>query len=90
MNRNQLAGLVYMSADYLSKLFLQEIGCKLSEYIISARIKAASKLLEETDLTVGEVADKVGYSNLAYFTKVFREKNGSTPAVYRASFRKKN
>lgn len=47
MNRNQLAGLVYMSADYLSKLFLQEIGCKLSEYIISARIKAASKLLEE-------------------------------------------
>lgn len=90
LNRNQLAGLVYMSTDYLSKLFLQEIGCKLSEYIISARMKAASKLLEETDLTVGEVADKVGYSNLAYFTKVFREKNGCTPAVYRASFRKKN
>ncbi len=54
-------------------------------------MKAASKLLEETDLTVGEVADKVGYSNLAYFTKVFRvKKNGCTPAVYRVSFRKKN
>ena len=90
LNRNQLAGLVYMSADYLSKLFLQETGFKLSEYITSARMKAAAKLLEETDLTVGEVADKVGYSNLAYFTKVFREKNGSTPALYRTSFRRKS
>lgn len=90
LNRNQLAGQVFMSVDYLSRLFLQETGCKLSEYITAARMEAAAKLLEETDLTVGEIADKVGYSNLAYFTKVFRERNGSTPALYRTSFRKKN
>ena len=89
LNRSQLAKQVYMSADYLTRLFQQEMGCKLTEYITSTRMDAAARLLEETDFTIGEIADKVGYSNLAYFTKVFREKNQVTPASYRVTIRKK-
>ncbi|MDO5425398.1 MAG: response regulator [Eubacteriales bacterium] len=88
LNRNTLAGQAYMSADYLSRIFQQEMGMKLSEYITRARMEKAAKLLEETDLTVGEIADQVGYANLAYFTKVFRERNHTTPAQYRSDLRK--
>ncbi|MDY3917523.1 MAG: response regulator [Candidatus Limivivens sp.] len=87
LSRNQLAGQVFMSADYLSRVFQQETGIKLSEYITRTRMEKAAQLLEETDMTVGDIADAVGYGNLAYFTKVFRERNQTTPAQYRAGKR---
>ena len=85
LSRNQLAGQVFMSADYLSKIFLQETGVKLSEYITRVRMDKAAALLEETDMTIGDISDAVGYGNLTYFTKVFRERNQITPAQYRMS-----
>jgi Response regulator containing CheY-like receiver domain and AraC-type DNA-binding domain len=84
LTRTQLANYVYLSPDYLSRIFKQEIGIQLTEYITQKRIQRAKRLLKETDLSIGEIAFSVGYSNWAYFSKVFREKNGETPAQFRA------
>ena len=47
------------------------------------------KLLAATDLPVGEVAFASGYYNVAYFSRVFRIRNGETPAQYRGRHRDK-
>lgn len=83
MSRTQLAQEVFLSADYLSRTFRQETGETISDYITGMRMEEAKRLLRETDLPVGDVADRVGYPNPAYFTKIFREQNGVTPAKYR-------
>lgn len=87
LNRKQLAEYVYLSCDYLSRIFKQETGVQLTEYITQKRIQEAKRLLKETDRTIGEIAFSVGYSNWAYFSKVFREKNGETPAQFRCHYR---
>lgn len=90
LSRGQIAAEVCMSPDYVSRVFRQETGIQLSEYITEARMEEARHLLETTDLPVGEVAYKTGYYNIAYFSRVFRIRNNATPASYRAQFRKKN
>ena len=83
LSRNQLAEYVYLSPDYLARMFRQEKGVSLSNYITLERLEKGKRLLRETNMTVGDIAYQVGYGNLAYFTKVFREKNGVTPAQFR-------
>ncbi len=87
LTRVQLADFVYLSPDYLSRVFKQETGMQLTEYIAQKRIQGAKRLLKETDMSIGDIAFAVGYSNWAYFSKVFREKCQETPAQYRARHR---
>ena len=54
-----------------------------SEYLQDIRLKKARQLLEETDLSVADIAEQVGYHNKGYFYKLFTRKYGVTPAQYR-------
>lgn len=83
LNRNQIAAQVYMSPDYVSRVFRQQFGIQLSEYITEKRMAEARNLLAGTNLPVAEVAYKVGYNNVAYFIRVFRIRNKITPVQYR-------
>lgn len=85
LNRNKIAGEACMSPDYVSRVFRQETGTQLTEYITNVRMEEARHLLESTNLPVGEIAYRVGYYNIAYFSRVFRIRNGATPAEYRAN-----
>ena len=89
LNRNQIAAQVCMSPDYVSRVFRQKTGIQLSEYITDKRMQEARHLLESTNLPVGEIAFKVGYYNIAYFSRVFRIRNGVTPASWRTEFKNK-
>ena len=83
LSRTNLAKHVFLSPDYLSRIFRQEKGISLSEYITDERMKKAKQLLCETNTSVGDIAYQVGYSNLTYFIRVFRERNHMTPVQYR-------
>jgi len=83
LTRTQIAELVHLSADYLSHLFKKETGLSLSEYILRERLEMAKNLLEYTNLPIGSIADKVGYSYVSYFDRVFKKSVGTTPAEYR-------
>lgn len=83
LGRVNLAKHVFLSPDYLSRIFRQEKGISLSEYITDERMKKAKQLLRETDMSVSDIAYQVGYSNLTYFIRVFRERNQVTPVQFR-------
>lgn len=83
LSRSNIAAKVYLSPDHLSHIFKSETGMSLSDYIIDQRIKKAKELLSTTDKMVRDIAIEVGYSNLPYFSKVFRHYMGVTPMAYR-------
>lgn len=80
-----VAGHVGLSAEYLSRLFKEETGVKFVVYLNNLRLKHALRLLETTSLKVYEVAEQVGYSNLSYFSTVFKKNFGQNPFDYKNS-----
>lgn len=83
LTREQIARHVAVSADYLNRCFQQELGVSIMTYFTRYRINRAKSLLATGWNNVGEVASEVGYSNIAYFCRVFRREVGVSPGVYR-------
>ena len=67
-----LADQFYISKYYLSRTFKEITGYGISEYLNIHRIREAKRLLEETDLSVQQIARKLGYESITYFEKVFK------------------
>ncbi len=88
LTRSVLAGQVYLSEDYITRLFIRETGQTLPVYIARRRMEKAAKLLRESADPISKIAMEVGYSNFSYFSKTFRDYVGSTPNEYRAKYRK--
>ncbi len=88
LSREELAGQVYMSPDYLTKLFKKETGMSLSEYIIQKRIALAKQLLAATDLSIVEISQRAGFSYSSYFVRIFKKKTEMTPQQYREEKRR--
>jgi AraC family transcriptional activator of pobA len=59
----------------------------VQDWIVERRMAQARRLLVETDLTVGEIASRVGYADPGYFTRLFRRMHGVTPLGWRAAGR---
>ncbi|MGI6566046.1 MAG: PocR ligand-binding domain-containing protein [Limnochordia bacterium] len=74
---------VHFSPFYVSRLFKEELGLTFIEYLTKIRIDEAKRLLLETNKTVSEIADLVGYQDPSYFTKVFKKREGVTPTQFR-------
>lgn len=68
---------------YISKLFKEQSGGKFVDFLIDVRMGHARRLLEETSLSVQEIADRVGYLNAISFSRVFRRVAGCSPSEYR-------
>ncbi|MBQ7994199.1 MAG: response regulator [Solobacterium sp.] len=83
ITRDQLADVVYLHPDYLAKIFKEETGMKITEYILSKKVELACRLLKETDMTVSEVGFAAGFGNTSYFDKIFRRQTGVTPKQFR-------
>lgn len=83
LTRNDLAEIVYLSPDYIARLFKKETGMSLIDYITDKRIKIAKDLLKHTDLPIHVISEKVGYENYSYFTKLFKKVTKKTPRDYR-------
>ena len=77
------AALANMSVSYFCAQFRREKGMSYKEYMIRLRISTAKKLLKNTDRSVNNIAEAVGYNNPNYFSKVFREREGMTPSEFR-------
>ncbi|OUM97543.1 MAG: DNA-binding response regulator [Thermobacillus sp. ZCTH02-B1] len=79
----RLAEAHYFNPSYLSRLFKQELGINLSEYIDQCRIRRAKELLGNGDLKIRDVAASVGYEAAHSFTRFFKKVTGMTPQEYR-------
>ena len=82
-SREDVADYVHMSPEHLSRIFKKKMGVTLVDYIQNKKIEAAKELLENTSMPVGEIAQKVGYTNFAYFSGLFKKYTKLTPLEYR-------
>lgn len=83
LSLESLAARVYMSPSYLSRVFKRETGENLSIYIQNVRIDAAKTLLRTTSLRTYEVAERVGFSDPVYFSRIFKKITGVKPKDFR-------
>lgn len=73
---------LYVSEEHLSRVFSSEQGVSFMKYLSTVRIERARELLVKENLKMQEVANRVGYSNVDYFARVFREIMGVSPTQY--------
>lgn len=83
----QLAGKCNLSPKYFGALFKASAGKSVGEYILDLRMYDAKEMLIGTDLSVEEIAERVGFHNSFYFSKCFRLKEKVTPTKYRSIMR---
>ena len=76
-----------LSTSLVSTLFKKIKGVGFSDYVTSYRIERGMDLLKNSDLSVGQIARRVGYSNSNYFIRIFRHQNDMTPGEFRKMFR---
>ena len=77
-----------INPSYLSRVFHQETGIPLSEFIVRIRLVLAKKLLAETDMKIYEIAQKTGFETPGYFTKVFNKAERISPRNFRQNVSK--
>ena len=78
-----VAEVFHVNTTTVRQAVLKYTGKTYKDYIIFLRIEYAKKLLQEESLTIAEICEKVGYANISYFIRLFREIVGVTPAKYR-------
>ena len=80
---DDVAGHVNFSKTYLSRIFKEEIGENMSFYINRVRIEKAKILLGDSQVRLIDVANRVGFDDQSYFTKVFKSIVGTSPKRFK-------
>lgn len=83
LSLNDLADYLDISPSYLSTLFKRYLNKSPIDYFIEMRIEQACKYLKLSDLKIYEVAEKVGYKDPYYFSRIFKRSTGVSPKDYR-------
>lgn len=79
-----LADIVHFNPSYLSRLFKQEVGLTLSDYIGNEKIKKAKELLKDPNVKINTIAEQTGFGVAANFTRFFKKLTNMTPREYRS------
>lgn len=79
----EISKKIGVSSSHLSKIFSQETGQTMTEYLTTTRIGKAKELLKTTRSKTFEIAFQVGYNDQHYFSNLFKKVTGLTPTEYR-------
>lgn len=79
----EVAEEAHISRSYFSECFKNITGRTFNDYIRDVRVDLAERLLEQTNEPIYKVAEKCGYPDEKYFSKIFRKKTGKLPSEYR-------
>nr|WP_245335139.1 response regulator [Streptococcus oricebi] len=83
LSLKSLAQDLGFSPSYLSVLIKKDLGLPFQDYLIQARMKKAKLLLLTTDLKIYEIAEKVGFEDMNYFSQRFKQLVGQTPRQFK-------
>ena len=83
LDRDTLAAMVYLNADYLSHLFKRDTGSSLINYIIDRRIAHSKELLAKGEMSIRDIAITCGFQNISYFSRQFKKSTGMTPRQFK-------
>ncbi len=79
----ELSAMAFLSKNYFCKLFKEVTKTTVSQYIQDIRIDKACELLTNTNKTILDISNMVGYKDIKFFNHVFKRKTGQTPGGYR-------
>ncbi len=85
INLNDVAEHFHFNYNYLSNYFTSVMGTNFSDYINRIRIEKAKELLRQEKESINDIAEEIGFSDVGYFSKVFKKAVGLTPSKYRRS-----
>ncbi|MBR3934748.1 MAG: AraC family transcriptional regulator [Clostridia bacterium] len=80
----------FISSYYLSRIFKKNTGFSFVEYLNSIRIKEAQKLLIQTENSIAEISEMVGYNSATHFGRIFKNITGTSPLLYKKLHKKQN
>lgn len=83
LSLDTLANMVQTNPSYLSRVFKEQTGYKISDYITDIRMEKAKELLSDEHLRTKDVALAVGYANERYFSQIFKKFTGMSPTKYK-------
>lgn len=86
LSLDRVAEQLHYNANYLSNVFKREMAVTFADYLQNYRLKIAKKWLEETELTIKEIAARLKYTNSQNFIRFFKKKESVTPGEYRKKF----
>ncbi|WP_337099741.1 response regulator transcription factor [Paenibacillus sp. YIM B09110] len=78
-----VADSIHVSKSYLSNLFKKQSGHNFIDYVIELRLHEAKRLLMQNEIKIYEVAERSGFNDVKYFSKLFKKMTGMTPVEYR-------
>ncbi len=90
LSMSKLAGFFNVSVQYMRTLFKNEFGMSPYQYLINVRINEAKKLLVIDEISLSQIAADVGFSDVYYFSRVFKKYVGMSPSRYHNSRRNSN
>ncbi len=82
-----LAARAGLSIPYYCKLFKNRTSHSPMAYFIQLKIRKACRLFDQTDLSVREIAEKLGYDDPYYFSRLFKKVQGCSPSAYRETIK---
>ncbi len=85
ISMDAIAKKVGLNPTHFSRVFKLDTGSTFIEYVTRCKMERACELLNQSNLSVIEIADQLGYDNPSYFIKLFRNLMGTSPAEYRKS-----
>lgn len=87
LDLNSLSDIFGISQNYLSSSFKKEFNISIPEYINKVRIRNAKQLFKNSDKSVKEVAERVGFTNVSTFDRIFKKYEGITPTAFKNNVR---
>ncbi len=79
-----ISQLLHYDYRYLSNLFSEVEGITIEKYFIAQKIERVKELLKYDELTLSQIADRLGYSSVAYLSNQFKKQTGLTPSFFKS------
>lgn len=80
---DELAGRFFINKFYLSRLFKEQFGVSVNNYLLQVRTTQAKQLLRFSALSIEQIGQKCGMDDTNYFSRMFKKMEGITPGEYR-------
>ncbi|MCP1311660.1 helix-turn-helix domain-containing protein [Paenibacillus tyrfis] len=85
LSLQQVAKFVHLNPNHFSEVFKRETGLNYIEFVTRERMRRAAEILQESQAKISEVANRVGYEDIKYFSQQFKKHTGQTPSEFRQS-----
>ena len=77
---------VYLNPVYFGRVFKNTFHMTFKKYILQQRMEKAKRLLEEGDVSIGNICEQVGINNPSYFSHLFKQYTGKLPSEYKKEY----